>query len=200
MPLLSGLRRFLAALLVLGVWLLLFRLDASLPVVLPAGGRGVTQGEDGTSLLLVLEGLREARLQSGAGAETVVGSLRAGDCFGEFSLLTGEPRSASVDAVTECRLLEVQRSDLEPVLAGRPELAHALSDILARRRLASRRTIERLGAEAAAHPHVLAERMLRRIRVVFGLVDQHAGAPAVRAEQGGSHGTAGAPAGAHTGP
>jgi CRP-like cAMP-binding protein len=134
-----------------------------------SGERVVNQGEAGDSLFLVLEGLLEARVLGGDHVETRVGSLRAGDCFGEFSLLTGEPRSASVDAITECRLLEIQRADLEPILSGRPELALSLSGLLARRRLSSRRTLERLGELAASSHHVLAERMLRRIRVVFGL-------------------------------
>lgn len=134
----------------------------------PAGERVVGQGEAGDTLFLVVEGLLEARLSREGGGQTAVGSLRAGDFFGEFSLLTGEPRSASVDAVTECRLLEVQRGDLEPILAGRPELARSLSGILAQRRLSARRTLERLGAEAVHHQD-LAERMLRRIRQVFGL-------------------------------
>lgn len=138
------------------------------PLTLPPGCRVVTQGESGDSLYLVVEGLLEAHVTAPSAGETVVGSLRAGDVFGEFSLLTGEPRSASVDTVTECRLLEVQRANLEPILAGRPALAGTLASMLAQRRLDARRTLERLGD--GIHPHqALAERILRRVREVFSL-------------------------------
>jgi len=36
-----------------------------------------------------------------------VARLRDGDFFGEMSLLTGEPRTATVTATTDCRLLEL---------------------------------------------------------------------------------------------
>ena len=138
------------------------------PLNLPPERRVVTQGESGDSLYLVVEGLLEARVTAAGQGETTVGTLRAGDVFGEFSLLTGEPRSASVDTITECRLLEVQRANLEPILSGRPALAGTLSTMLAQRRLDARRTLERLGQ--GVHPHqALAERMLRRIREVFSL-------------------------------
>jgi small-conductance mechanosensitive channel/CRP-like cAMP-binding protein len=143
------------------------------PLHVRPGQRVVTQGESGDSLYLVVEGLLEVRVTGADRQETVVGSLRAGDVFGEFSLMTGDPRSASVDTVTECRLLEVQRSNLEPILSGRPALARTLAGILAQRRLDARRTLERIGDTQRPH-QALAERILRRVREVFSLhhVDQ----------------------------
>src|SRR5436853_632030 len=49
-------------------------------------------------------------------------ALSDGDFFGEFSFLTRRPRSASVEAVTECRLLEVSRQDAGAVLDEDPSL------------------------------------------------------------------------------
>ena len=57
----------------------------------------------------------------------------AGDMFGEFSLLTGEPRSADVVARTECALFEITKNCLAPVLARNPDLAATLGRILASR-------------------------------------------------------------------
>lgn len=53
-------------------------------------------------------------------------ALTAGDLFGEFSFLTGRPRSASVEAVTSCRLVEITRRAVGTLLDEQPELRDAL--------------------------------------------------------------------------
>jgi CRP-like cAMP-binding protein len=52
-----------------------------------------------------------------------------------MSLLTGEPRSARVSALTECQVIEVQRAGLDSILQERPEIIEQLADIMAERRL-----------------------------------------------------------------
>lgn len=58
-------------------------------------GRGehiVKQGDTGSSLFLILDGSASVHVRrSDNGADIIVGRLRAGDFFGERSLLTGEP-------------------------------------------------------------------------------------------------------------
>ncbi len=53
-------------------------------------------------------------------------ALSAGDLFGEFSFLTGRPRSASVEAVTACRLFELGRRAVGGALDEIPALREAL--------------------------------------------------------------------------
>ncbi|MBI1945650.1 MAG: cyclic nucleotide-binding domain-containing protein [Deltaproteobacteria bacterium] len=53
-------------------------------------------------------------------------ALSAGDLFGEFSFLTGRPRSASVEAVTACRLFEIGRRAVGGALDEIPALRDAL--------------------------------------------------------------------------
>ncbi|OGQ16617.1 MAG: hypothetical protein A2138_12805 [Deltaproteobacteria bacterium RBG_16_71_12] len=53
-------------------------------------------------------------------------ALGAGDLFGEFSFLTGRPRSASVEAVTACRLFEIGRRAVGGALDEIPALRDAL--------------------------------------------------------------------------
>jgi small-conductance mechanosensitive channel/CRP-like cAMP-binding protein len=138
------------------------------PVTWQPGARVVCEGDPGDSLFLVLEGLLDVHARSGTDADRTVASLHAGDFFGEFSLLTGEARSASVECVTECRLMEIRRADLEPILEARPELARLLSRQLAERRLQNRRALLHNPAEVHHH-YELAERMLKRIRELFRL-------------------------------
>lgn len=138
------------------------------PVTWQAGKRVVCEGDPGDSLFLVLEGLLDVHARVEPDADRTVASLHAGDFFGEFSLLTGEARSASVDCVTECRLMEIRRADLEPILEARPELARLLSRQLAERRLQNRRALLHNPAEVHHH-YELAERLLKRIRELFRL-------------------------------
>src|SRR3954454_12614338 len=62
------------------------------------------EGEAGTSMCVLRRG--EA-IVTVAGAEGEVARLHAGAFFGEMSLLTGDRRSATVTAVTDCELLEI---------------------------------------------------------------------------------------------
>jgi CRP-like cAMP-binding protein/serine/threonine protein kinase len=53
-------------------------------------------------------------------------ALTAGDLFGEFSFLTGRPRSASVEAVTTCRIVEITRAAVGGLLDQHLELRDAI--------------------------------------------------------------------------
>jgi CRP-like cAMP-binding protein len=64
-----------------------------------------------------------------------VAVLHAGDFFGEMSMLTGEPRSASLRALEDSECYRLDRQAFEDILHGRPEIAHYLSELLARRKV-----------------------------------------------------------------
>jgi CRP-like cAMP-binding protein len=61
--------------------------------------------------------------------------LRDGDYFGEMSLLTGEPRSATVVARTDCDMWEIGKEVLGQLLEENQVLVEKLSDMLAKRRM-----------------------------------------------------------------
>src|SRR5690606_34234970 len=63
-----------------------------------------------------------------------VGHLVTNDFFGEMSLLTGEPRSATVAAEEETEVLEISSAALKPILEQNPTLAEAISDLVEKRR------------------------------------------------------------------
>src|ERR1700738_1558173 len=56
------------------------------------GERIISQGDAGNSMFILATGKAEVHVQR-EGRSQPVGALAAGDCFGEISLLTGEPRS-----------------------------------------------------------------------------------------------------------
>jgi small-conductance mechanosensitive channel/CRP-like cAMP-binding protein len=62
------------------------------------------EGEPGASMFVVREGEAVVTV---AGADGEVARLHNGNFFGEMSLLTGDRRSATVTAVTDCELLEI---------------------------------------------------------------------------------------------
>ena len=55
------------------------------------------------------------------------------EVVGEMSLLDPAPRSATVVAETEARLLKIQRADFDEILDLRPEIARAVIQVLVRR-------------------------------------------------------------------
>ena len=94
-----------------------------------ASGTVVTQiGEPGDSFFLIIDGTVTVRTPVGAGSQ-----LQPGDFFGEMSLLDGEPRSATVMAATDVRLLIVDRTHFWRLLEQMPDLVRRILTILSRR-------------------------------------------------------------------
>ncbi len=89
----------------------------------------IEQGEPGKTFYLVGSGSLSVRAN---GVE--VSRLTRGNYFGEMSLLTGEPRSATVVALTDVVLLELDRPVFARLFEEHPELAPKLSGMLAHRR------------------------------------------------------------------
>jgi small-conductance mechanosensitive channel len=130
---------------------------------IPAGAAVVQAGEAGASLFVVVEGLLEVR-----GGTEVLATLGPGEVFGEMSLLTGVPRSATVVAATDALLFEIFDHQLRPILHRRPELAEALGAIVEQRQQANR---NRMPVDAGpCDPPSGGQPLLSRIREFFGLV------------------------------
>jgi small-conductance mechanosensitive channel/CRP-like cAMP-binding protein len=101
----------------------------------------VREGDPGDSLFVVTRGRLEV-LQRGEKGAVVVGHLAEDDFFGEASLLTGSPRSATVRAVDPTEVLMLSREALAPTLEADPGLAEVLSNVLAERRARSAASLE----------------------------------------------------------
>jgi len=98
-------------------------------IVEAPAGKVITQiGEAGDSFFVIIDGTVVVRTPVGAG-----GQLRPGDFFGEMSLVDGEPRSATVVATTDLRLLVVDRSHFCRLLDEAPDLTRRILTILSRR-------------------------------------------------------------------
>jgi monovalent cation:H+ antiporter, CPA1 family len=93
----------------------------------PEGEAITRQGEQGDHMYFISHGVvRVSREDHGASRD--LATLMAGDFFGEAALLGGEPRNATVTAVTECSLYKLHRDDLEVAMATQPAIRKALEE------------------------------------------------------------------------
>jgi CRP-like cAMP-binding protein len=91
------------------------------------------EGEPGDSLFVIADGLARVIVSDPSGDRRAVARLRRGDVIGEMSLLTGEPRSATVVAGTPTTALELGQRDFAALLADHPRILANLARILSRR-------------------------------------------------------------------
>ena len=86
----------------------------------------ITEGEIGDSLFLIGRGVVRVFVGGRGVPEVTMDTLHTGDFFGEMAIVSGNPRSASVAAVTHCSLYELRRGDLEAVQIVCPALQQVL--------------------------------------------------------------------------
>jgi len=127
----------------------------------------VRQGEMGDSLFIVHEGLLKVTIETDNGV-TEVGRIRPGQFFGEMSLMTGAPRSATVTPMVDSKGYEISREALAPVLRDRPEVATLMSEVLAERQIANAPKLES-GQQQLEQRETLAQQILGGIVSFFRL-------------------------------
>ena len=91
------------------------------------------RGDAGDSMFIINRGRVEVQLPTSNGNLQRVAVLETGNFFGEMALLTGEPRTADINALTEVEILEVRKSAIQQLLGENAQLAEALSRKLAER-------------------------------------------------------------------
>jgi CRP-like cAMP-binding protein len=137
------------------------------PLLFGRGETVIRQGAAGDSLFVITRGRVEVRVSS-AGEERVVGTLSAGSFFGEMSLLTGDPRTATVVALEDAEVLPVTRENFRGIAAANPAVLEAVARIVADRRGRLAETI-RESEEAAATRSAAHRDLLKRVRSFFSL-------------------------------
>ena len=98
-----------------------------------------SEGEIGDELHLVLDGT-VAVTRGGTGAASTVARRGPGDVVGEMSIITRNPRVASLIAEGDVRTIRIGRQEFESMIRERPDVSLAMMRVLA----------ERLGAETRA--------------------------------------------------
>jgi CRP-like cAMP-binding protein len=118
----------------------------------------VRQGDEGSSLFVVTEGTAVVTVDPGG----EVARFSAGDYFGEMSLLTGEPRTATVSARGDCRVFEIDASLFREIAAANPAVLEKVGAAALARR--THLHAVRNSAAAAAAPEAAASLLLRMKR------------------------------------
>ena len=90
----------------------------------------VRQGSSGESMFVILKGHVDVSARNGENPAARLATLKSGDYFGEMSLMTGSPRSATVTAMEETRVLEISKESFGRIMAARPELVGILGNAL----------------------------------------------------------------------
>ncbi|MBN2361649.1 MAG: cyclic nucleotide-binding domain-containing protein [Deltaproteobacteria bacterium] len=100
---------------------------------LPIGAVVVRELDDGDSLYAIGRGRVVVYCSPPPGEERLgddgrvyLSSLAEGDFFGEFGFLTGQPRSATVETISEVWLLELDRATSDRLISLTPEIAGSL--------------------------------------------------------------------------
>lgn len=91
------------------------------------------QGDEGRDLYVVFKGKVRIFKLSPAGNETSLNIFSAGDIFGEFAPLDGEPRSATAIALGRCTVWQMSAETFLSHFRSKTELALQLARLLARK-------------------------------------------------------------------
>jgi CRP-like cAMP-binding protein/di/tricarboxylate transporter len=109
---------------------------------LDAGTVVFESGVAGDALYVLREGVAERRV-----AGSAIGRIRALEVFGELALLTDEPRSASIVAVTPIRVWSLPRNRFDALLRSEPGLMLHLSAAIGLELARTRRALGELQRE-----------------------------------------------------
>jgi len=101
---------------------------ASDEVDLPEGRVLCEQGEIGREAFVILDGTAEVRRNG-----KKVATLTSGACFGELALLDNGPRTATVVATTELKVLVIGAREFAALVSEVTSIAHKLLKSLATR-------------------------------------------------------------------
>ena len=127
--------------------------EASLEKIIPllelrrvnSGTDIIQQGNVGQFLYVITEGEVLVLREGGQIREEVLATLSQGECFGEMSLISGQPISATIRAKSPVTLLQMSKDDFDQLLLNNPSLNVYFTKLLTQRlQQANTRMVEAL--------------------------------------------------------
>lgn len=122
-----------------------------------AGEILVAEGEPGTSLFVLAAGRARVYVEGAARRQREIRALEAGDFFGEISLLSGAPRSATVIAASPVEVLELEREAVARLAQRYPSIRETLREVCLARSGSPEERAARPVARVGAAPEPTAE-------------------------------------------
>ncbi len=101
------------------------------------------QGDPGDKFYIIQSGKVRVYRKDRGGLETQLSALGPGESFGEMALLTGEARSASVEALEETHLMALSKDQFERILKDSPDISLAFVHKMSEWLLKADATIEK---------------------------------------------------------
>jgi CRP-like cAMP-binding protein len=124
------------------------------------------QNDRSDDLFLIHSGMLDISVTNGARGEETIASIGAGSFVGERSLMTGEPRSATVRAAGDATLFVVPKAAMGELLRDYPDLAQQIAQVMAERDEERQQTTLRM---QTGNSSGRGDSILQRIRVFFSL-------------------------------
>ncbi len=126
----------------------------------------LVQGAAGDSMFVLVRGTVDVRIAHDGQPARSVAKLGAGACVGEMSLLTGDPRTATVVAEEEVVAVEIGKNVFGVFVRSNPAVLELLSELLAQRQLANAQ-LAKTGTPSS--PEQVRSGILGRLRAFFAL-------------------------------
>lgn len=99
----------------------------------PAGTKLTVEGAYETTFFVLLEGEVQVTKKFDENEERLLKILRAGDFFGEMAIIHDAPRAATITALSEVKVLEIQRETFTRLLQENSQLSLAMVREVSRR-------------------------------------------------------------------
>jgi CRP-like cAMP-binding protein len=119
-------------------------LDRMTPIQVKPGERFISQGDEGHAFYIIQEGACVVSVEK-KGTRHAISRLYRGDIVGEIALLTGEPRTANVDAETDMVLWSLTKEQFASLCTEYPDVLDFLTELVTYRfsteKVAANRTI-----------------------------------------------------------
>jgi len=138
------------------------------PIEYNPGINIITENEQGTSMFIIIEGLVNVFIRKEK-KEIKVARLSPGQFFGEMSLFTGAPRSATIKTVTKVKALEIKKEHLSKIIENRPKIAEALSNIVTKNKIENELNLKHASVDRNKKQLDDEHRLMRKIRSFFKL-------------------------------
>lgn len=119
--------------------------------------------DPGGAIFIVASGEVEVFIEDSTGSRIVFETVKPGHFFGELSLLDGESRSASAQALCATRALRIDRQDLENLFGRHPTAAMDVLGVIGRR---LREADRLLGVRPRFSPNEAAEERVTWVQAI----------------------------------
>ncbi len=99
-------------------------------MIIPAGTVVVREGDAGDSFFVIDQGVVEVVTSTPNAGDVSLTTLQRGAFFGEVSVLTDAPRTATVTALTNVTAVSFSKKDIDELLSSNPKAKRLLEAVM----------------------------------------------------------------------